>query len=77
MEIEHLMLRLGRMLSADNSLRVRVRGSEASSSPGEIVLPSIEHFADLGLEDAERVLHGLVDHETGHAVDTAHAVFRR
>lgn len=75
MEIEHLMLRLGRMLSADNSLRVRVRGSEAFSSPGEIVLPSIEHLADLGLEDAERMLHGLVDHETGHAVDTDHAVF--
>jgi len=67
------MLQLGRMLTADTALRVSVRGSEAYSAPGEIVLPALAHFSDLGVEGAERILHGLVDHEVGHALDTEHA----
>lgn len=70
MEIEHLMVRLGQILADDEGLRVLVRGASAYASPGEIVLPSISHFGDLPISDAERVLHGLVDHEAGHAVDT-------
>jgi hypothetical protein len=40
------------------------------------VLPAIEHFSYLG-HDAERMLHGLLDHEAGHACDTDFEIVER
>ncbi|MDQ3170815.1 MAG: hypothetical protein M3Q55_11810 [Acidobacteriota bacterium] len=67
--IEHEMERLGKILAADHGIEVACRGSLAYASRRAITLPAIEHFSYLGA-DAERMLHGLLDHETGHAVDT-------
>ena len=74
--IEHEMERLGKILAADQGITVACRGSLAYAKRGEIVLPAIEHFAYLGA-DAERMLHGLLDHEAGHACDTDFEIVER
>lgn len=73
MTIENEMERLGKILAADQGIEVECRGVSAYATPGRIVLPAIEHFAYLG-DDAERMLHGLLDHEAGHAVDSDFSV---
>jgi hypothetical protein len=69
-DLEHVMGRIGRVLTADAALDVKVRGDRAYAEPGRIVLPSIESFASALGDQAERLMHGLVDHEIGHALDT-------
>lgn len=69
LDLDHVMLRLGRILTADSSLEVVVRGAKPYAVPGRVVLPAVETYEGLG-EDGERVLHGVADHEFGHAADT-------
>lgn len=67
--LENVMQRLGQLIAADQGLKVSVRGDKAYAMPGEIVIPNLETYESLGRE-AERMLHGLLDHECGHALDT-------
>lgn len=69
-ELDHEMERVGRIVAADQGLRVNVRGVQAYAVRGEVTIPNIEHFSWLPDHDAQRMLHGLLDHEAGHAVDT-------
>lgn len=69
-DLENTMERIGRILTADSTLRVEIRGDQAFAEPGRVVLPSIDRYEHLGAENAERLLHGLVDHECGHAADS-------
>jgi cobalamin biosynthesis protein CobT len=71
MTIHSEMERLGRILAADQGLKVHVRGTKAHSVPGEVTIPNLPSFAMLGRQ-AKRMLHGLLDHETGHAFYTDH-----
>ncbi len=71
-DLESEMLRVGRIVAADRGLEVQVRGLDAYSVPGRVVLPNIEKFEWLG-RDAHRMLHGLLDHECGHAKYTEHS----
>lgn len=66
MTLEHAMERIGRIVAADQDLVVEVRGRRAYATPGRVVIPSIDTFEYLG-DDAERVLHAILDHECGHA----------
>lgn len=77
MSIHHEMQLLGSIIAADNNLTVEVRGASAYSTPGRVVLPSIDRFEQLGEENSERLMHGLADHELGHAVDTDFEVFEQ
>jgi len=68
--VEHEMERIGKIIAADNGIDVACRGVDAyCTEDRKVVIPSIETYAWLGA-DAERMLHGLLDHETGHALDT-------
>jgi cobaltochelatase CobT len=69
MTIEHVMQRVGRIIAADQGLTVEVRGVQAYAVKGKVVLPAVETYEWLG-RNAERMLHGLSDHECGHAGDT-------
>ncbi len=73
-DIEHEMQRVARIVAADSHLLVEVRGDQAYSQPGRIVLPALERFDKLGMHNARRLLHGICDHEAGHAADTDFAV---
>lgn len=64
--METEMERLGRILAADQGLRVHIRGAKAYATKGEVVIPNIATFDMLG-RDAKRMIHGLLDHETAHA----------
>lgn len=75
MSLHHEMQLLGSIIAADNNLEVDIRGNAAYSTPGRVVLPSIDTFAQLGEENSERLMHGLADHELGHAVDSDFDVF--
>lgn len=68
-DLDHLMQRLGRILAADQSLVVEVRGELAYATPGRVVLPAIECYQHLG-PGAWTMLQALADHECGHAADT-------
>jgi cobalamin biosynthesis protein CobT len=70
MAVDHEMQRVGRIIAADQALDVSVRGIKAFAVPGRVTIPNIEHFAWLGSRYARRMLHGLLDHECGHASDT-------
>lgn len=74
MSLEHDLIRLGRIIAADQGLEVEVRGSVACASPGKIIIPSLENVEHLG-DDAERMLHGFLDHECGHALDSDFDVY--
>lgn len=76
MSLQHEMERLGRILAYDRDLRVDVRGTRAYSVPGRVVIPNAETYAHLG-SNAERMLHGLLDHECGHARHTDHGIMER
>ncbi len=67
--IENVMGRLGKILAADRNLKVHVRGKYAYASEGEVTIPAIESFDEISSK-TERLLHGLLDHECGHARDT-------
>jgi len=75
-ELEHVMQRVGRVVAADQQLEVEVRGDAAYATRGRVVLPAVECYAHLGA-NAERMLHGLCDHECGHASDTDFEAFER
>lgn len=66
MTLENEMLRIGRVIAADHGLTVDVQGLSAYATKGRVVIPSIRTFDWLG-PNAERMLHGLLDHEIGHA----------
>lgn len=68
-QLDHAMQRIGRIIAADQQLTVDVRGVKPYATPGRVVIPAIDTYAWLG-RDAERMLHGLLDHETAHALDT-------
>ncbi len=70
MSIDHEMVRVARIIAADQNLTVHVRGSKAFAVKGAITIPNIENYDWLGARYAKRMLHGLVDHECGHASDT-------
>ena len=69
MTLVHEMERIGRITAADQNLEVRVRGVQAYATPGRVTIPNLETFGWLG-DNAYRMLHGLLDHECGHAADT-------
>lgn len=70
MSLEHEMERIGKIIAADNGIEVVCRGVDAyCTEDRRVVIPSIETYSWLGA-DAETMLHGLLDHETGHARDT-------
>lgn len=71
--LESVMQRIGRILAYDRNLKVEVRGKAAYSVPGRVVIPRIDNYANLG-HGAERMLHGLLDHEVGHAKHTDHSI---
>lgn len=73
MTLAHEMERVGRIVAADQGLEVTLRGVEAFSVPGRVNLPNIESLSWLGRE-ARRMLHGLLDHETAHALWSDHKV---
>ena len=75
-DLENVMERIGRLVALDRTLAVQVRGTQAYSVPGRVVIPRIESFASLGA-NAERMLHGLLDHECAHAKFTTHSVMER
>lgn len=58
--------RVGRILAADQKLKVHVRGGAAFAVPGEVTIPSPDVWHVLG-RHAVRMLHGLLDHETAHS----------
>lgn len=58
--------RVGRILAADQKLKVHVRGAAAFAVPGEVTIPSADVWHALG-RSAVRMLHGLLDHETAHS----------
>jgi hypothetical protein len=66
MKIDHEMERVGKIIAADQGLDVRVRGTRAYATPGTVTIPNIDTYEWLGA-DAYRMLHGLLDHECGHA----------
>jgi cobalamin biosynthesis protein CobT len=68
-DIDHEMERIGRIVAADQGLDVSVRGVMAYATPGKITIPNVEHLSWLG-SNAHRMLHGMLDHEAGHALDT-------
>lgn len=76
MSIEHVMERIGKIVAADQGVEVQVRGVEAYAVPGRVVIPSIEAYSWLG-RNAERMLHGLLDHECGHAKDTHFEIVKK
>lgn len=76
MTLQHEMEKLGRILAYDRDLIVQVRGTRAYSVPGRVVIPNAETYAHLG-PNAERMLHGLLDHECGHARFTDHTIMER
>jgi len=65
-DLDNEMERIGRIVAADQGLTVNVRGVQAFASAGQVTVPNIEHFSWLGTS-ARRMLHGLLDHECGHA----------
>lgn len=69
MSLVHEMERIGRITAADQNLDVRVRGVKAYALPGIVTIPNLSTYEWLGL-NAYRMLHGLLDHECGHAVDS-------
>lgn len=69
MSLQNEMERVGRITAADQNLEVRVRGVQAYATRGVVTIPNIETFEWLG-RNAYRMLHGLLDHECGHAVDS-------
>lgn len=69
MGIEHELQRVGKIVAADQGLKVHVRGAAAFAVPGEVTIPSIDSYDRLG-RFASRMLHGLCDHETSHARNT-------
>lgn len=74
-DLEHVMERIAQITSGDTAIRLTIRGDRAYSEPGAITLPSIERYGTVfGGEhvDAERLMHGLADHEIGHAADSDH-----
>ncbi len=75
-DLQHVMERVGRIVAADQLLKVDVRGVKAYALEGRVVLPAIENFDWLG-EHASRMLHGMLDHECGHASFTDFAVIKR
>lgn len=74
--VEHDMLRIGRIMAADQGLMVECRGMLAHASPGKVTLPSLENLDYLG-PDAERMMHGYLDHECAHASDTDFTLYKR
>lgn len=71
------MERLGRIMTGDSTLEVQVRGDRAYAKPGCVVLPALERYECIGAENAERVIHGVGDHEFGHASDSDFEVIAR
>lgn len=70
MTLDHAMERIGKIIAADNATEVVCRGVDAyCTNSKQIVIPSVETYEWLGA-DAETMLHGLLDHETGHARDS-------
>ena len=69
MSLVHEMERIGRITAADQNLDVRVRGVRAYAVPGVVTIPNLSTFDWLG-SNAYRMLHGLLDHECGHAADS-------
>jgi len=74
--IDHVMERIGRIVAADQGLEVHVRGAQAFATPGAVTIPAIEAYEYLG-RNAERMLHGVLDHECGHASDTLFEYFKK
>jgi len=75
-DLQNVMERVGRIVAADQLLKVDVRGVKAFAVKGRVVLPAIEHYDWLG-EHAGRMLHGMLDHECGHASFTNFEVIER
>ena len=75
MSIENEMVRIARIVAADQDLVVHVRGVSAFARKGEVTIPNIEHYDWLSGENAYRMLHGLTDHECGHASYTDFVAF--
>jgi cobalamin biosynthesis protein CobT len=67
MTLEHEMIRVGRIVAAEQGLDIRVQGTKAYASEGCVTIPNVEVYAWLG-RFAKRMLHGLLDHECAHAV---------
>lgn len=76
MSLQNEMERIGRLLAYDRNLRVDVRGTRAYSTPGRVVIPNVDAYKHLG-NQAERMLHGLLDHECGHAKYSDHSVMEQ
>jgi len=74
--VENEMLRLGRILAADQGIEVECRGVVAMAAPGRIVIPSLERLDYLG-PNAERMMHGYLDHEAAHALDSDFALIEK
>lgn len=72
MSLDNEMERVGKIIASDRDLKIDVRGVDAYSVPGRVVLPAIEKFDWLGA-NAKRMLHGLLDHECAHAKYTDHS----
>lgn len=67
--------RVGRILAADQKLKVHVRGAAAFAVPGEVTIPSPDVWHALG-RNAVRMLHGMLDHETAHSKWTDFELFK-
>lgn len=76
MIIDHDMERIGQIMSADQDLIVECRGMMAFASPGRVVIPSLENLDYLG-RDAERMMHGYLDHECAHATFTDFSYYEK
>lgn len=70
MSIDHELERIGRIVAADQGLDVHMRGDRAYAVPGQVVLPNLDQLDWLPIRNARRMMHGLLDHECGHAVAT-------
>jgi hypothetical protein len=74
--LQNEMERIGRIVAADQKLQVYIRGVLAYATEGVVTIPNIESFEWLG-KNAHRMLHGLLDHECGHAEDSDFSAFER
>ena len=69
MSVDHVMMRVARIIAGDRNLEVECRGLKAYSTEGRVVVPAIERFEWLG-DNAETLLMGVLIHECGHAMRT-------
>lgn len=71
MTLDNEMERIGKITAADQQVKVRLQGTLAYSIPGLVNLPTPDVYKHLG-RYANRMIHGLLDHEIAHERDTDH-----